>query len=58
VFSWNQWCYHDGAFHVAATVDELIEDILPNMNWASADVMRDFLRKQLPALEYWSSRQA
>ena len=48
-----KWCYYDGGFHVAETVDAMIEDILPNMNWASPEVMRDFLRKQLPTLEYW-----
>lgn len=48
-----KWCYYDGGFHVPDTIEGLIEAILPNMNWASPEEMRKFLREQLPALEYW-----
>lgn len=48
-----KWCYYDGDFHVAATIDELIENILPHQNWGSPDEMRKFLQEQLPQLEYW-----
>jgi transcriptional regulator with XRE-family HTH domain len=51
-----KWCYYEGGFHVADTIDELIENILPNQNWAEQDEMRKFLREQLPTLEYWKAQ--
>ncbi|MDR1821733.1 MAG: helix-turn-helix domain-containing protein [Oscillospiraceae bacterium] len=48
-----KWCYHDGGFHVADTLDELIENILPLQNWASPEEMRKLLKVQLSTLEYW-----
>ncbi|MDR1263153.1 MAG: zinc ribbon domain-containing protein, partial [Oscillospiraceae bacterium] len=52
-----KWCYYDNCFHVADTVDELIENILPYQNWGTPDEMRKFLREQLPTLEYWESKK-
>ncbi|MDR3312908.1 MAG: helix-turn-helix domain-containing protein [Oscillospiraceae bacterium] len=48
-----KWCYYDGGFHVAQTVDQFIEDILPHQSWGTPDEIRAFLRKQLPQLAYW-----
>jgi hypothetical protein len=51
-----KWCYHDGGFHIADTVEELIENILPYQNCGTPDEMRAFLRNQLPQLEYWKEK--
>lgn len=48
-----KWCYADGQYSHECTMEEMIEEILPNMNWPNPDEARKFLRDQLPHLERW-----
>ena len=47
-----KWCYIDGK-HKYKTIENVIEDVVPNMGWGSPEERRSFLLKQLPQLEYW-----
>jgi transcriptional regulator with XRE-family HTH domain len=49
-----KWCYVDGK-HKYSTMEAVIEDVVPNMDWGSPDERRKFLRAQLPQLEYWAN---
>ncbi|MCL2434215.1 MAG: helix-turn-helix domain-containing protein [Clostridia bacterium] len=51
--SYCKWCYADGHYLTECTMDEMIEQILPHMNWPDADKAREFLRGQLPGLKRW-----
>ena len=48
-----KWCWVDGSYVGASTIEEMIEVCLPHMNWMTPDEARKFLRKQLPQLEHW-----
>ena len=48
-----RWCWVDGKYVGAATVEEMIEVCLPHMGWPDQDAARAFLQKQLPQLEHW-----
>ncbi|MEG2596991.1 MAG: zinc ribbon domain-containing protein [Oscillospiraceae bacterium] len=50
-----KWCYVNGE-HKYSTMESVIEDILPNMNWGTPDERRIFLQQQLPELEYWKKQ--
>ena len=50
-----KWCYVDGV-HKYSTMEAVIEDVVPNMDWGTPQQRREFLQKQLPTLEYWRRR--
>lgn len=50
-----KWCYVNGK-HKYSTMEEVIKDVVPNMDWGTPDERRKFLQKQLPQLEYWKKQ--
>ena len=52
-----KWCYVDGK-HKYATMESVVEDVVPRWNWGTPEQMRTFLRKQLETLEYWIGKSS
>ena len=51
-----KWCWVDGSYVGASTIEEMIEVCLPHINWMKPDEAREFLQKQLPQLEHWKNQ--
>ena len=53
-----KWCYTDGNF-VYKTMDELLDFLSEHMSNENfpPDAAREFLRKELPKLRYWSAQR-
>ena len=48
-----RWCWSDGKYVGADTLEEMIEVCAPHMQMESLDAARAFLRVQLPQLGHW-----
>lgn len=48
-----KWCYEGGAFKNDCTMEEMVEECIPHMNWPDENACRDYLRTQLALLNRW-----
>ena len=51
-----KYCWENGQYVGAATVEEMIEICVPHMGM-EPDAARAVLREQLPQLEHWKERE-
>ncbi|WP_352400655.1 zinc ribbon domain-containing protein [Anaerotignum sp.] len=50
-----KWCYDKGSFLSNCTMDEMIEQCIPHMQWEDPEKCREFLRGVLVHLDRWHS---
>ncbi|MGN1230747.1 MAG: zinc ribbon domain-containing protein [Anaerotignum sp.] len=51
--SYCKWCYADGDFVHACTMEEMIEECIPHLGWEDENAARAFMQNLLPQLERW-----